>query len=396
MMTRPLAGLKVLDLSRYIAGPHCATVLGDLGADVVKVERPQLGDDTRTFKPELGGESLYFLMFNRSKRGMTLDFRNPQAQELLRRLAREADVLVENFRPGTMERMGCGWEELHAINPRLVMARISGFGQNNSMSSRPCFDGVAQATTGLMDLTGDPDGPPMMAGTFVVDYSTALYAAIGILAALQNRERTGTGEMVDVSLMGSAASLLMTALPECLLLGEPPTRRGNRDRYTAPANVFRAADGAWMLVQAGNEQLFKRFAAMIGRPELLDDPRFATLAARMENVEAAEALVAGWVAGLAADEAVRRLGEAEIPCAKVSTVSDIAANAYMREAGNIIDVEHPAVGPVPMSGPVVRVGSGRHAVEPAPTLGQHTDEVLADWLKLTPDDVAVLRSNRAV
>nr|MDA8248929.1 CoA transferase [Rhodospirillales bacterium] len=203
-MTRPLSGLKVLDLSRYIAGPHCATVLGDLGADVVKVERPGLGDDTRFFPPDIGGESVYFLMFNRSKRGITLDFRNPQAQALLRRLAGQADVLIENFRPGTMERMGCGWDELHAVNPRLIMARISGYGQTTSLASQPCFDGIAQATSGLMDLTGAPDGAPMLAGTFVVDYSTALYACVGILAALAQRHGTGKGQMVDVSLMGSA------------------------------------------------------------------------------------------------------------------------------------------------------------------------------------------------
>ncbi|MCW2242357.1 CaiB/BaiF CoA transferase family protein [Azospirillum canadense] len=305
-------------------------------------------------------------------------------------------MLIENFRPGTMERMGCGWDALHALNPRLVMARISGFGQNNSMASRPCFDGVAQATTGLMDLTGDPGGAPMMAGTFVVDYSTALYAAVGILAALQKRAVTGKGDMVDVSLMGSAASLLMTALPEYLMHGTKLTRRGNRDRYTAPANTFQAADGAWLLVQAGNDQLFRRFVAMIGRPELLEDPLFATLSARMANVDAAEKLVADWVAGVTADEALSRLSAAELPCARIATIGDVAANPYMREARNIIEVDHPTAGRVPMSGPVVRVGGKVPDVTPPPLLGQHTDEVLAEWLRLAPSDIAALKSDRVV
>jgi len=391
-MKGPLAGLKVLDLSRYIAGPHCATVLGDLGADVVKVEKPRLGDDTRSFQPEIGGESLYYLMFNRSKRGITLDFRNPDAQVLLRRLAREADVLIENFRPGTMERMGCGWEELHAVNPRLIMARISGYGQGTSMAGEPCFDGIAQATSGLMDLTGSPDGAPMQAGTFVVDYSTALYACIGILAAIARRHATGEGEMVDVSLMGSAVSLLMTAIPEYVTLGTIRTRSGNRDRYTAPANTFRAKDGAWVHVIAGNNHLFKRFVRMIDRPDLLEDPRFSTLEARMKNVEAAEAIVADWVASVTADEAVKCLSSAELPSAKVATIEDVAESPYMRESGNIIDVEHPTAGVIAMNGSVIRMSGEAMPVAPAPRLGEHTDQVLAEWLKLSAHEIASLKA----
>jgi crotonobetainyl-CoA:carnitine CoA-transferase CaiB-like acyl-CoA transferase len=395
-MTRPLSGLKVLDLSRYIAGPHCATVLGDLGADVVKVERPKMGDDTRSFAPEIGGESIYFLMFNRSKRGITLDFRNQEAQALLRRLVGQADVLIENFRPGTMERMGCGWDELRAVNPRLIMARISGYGQTTSLANQPCFDGIAQATSGLMDLTGSPDGSPMLAGTFVVDYSTALYACIGILAALEQRHATGEGQMVDVSLMGSATSLLMTAIPEYVVKGTQLTRSGNRDRYTAPANTFQAKDGPWIHVIAGGDPLFKRFVRMIGRPELLEDPRFSTLAARMQNVEAAEAIVAEWVGSLIADEVVMRLSEAELPSAKVATIKDVVENSYLREAANIIDVEHPTAGTVPMSGPVIKVGSEAPPVAPAPLLGQHTEEVLAEWLQLSAAEIADLKIARVV
>lgn len=395
-MKKPLAGLKVLDVSRYLAGPHCATVLGDLGADVVKVERPKLGDDTRSFAPSIGGESVYYLMFNRNKRSITLDFRNAEAQKLLRRLANEADILIENFRPGTMERMGCGWDDLHALNPRLIMARISGYGQTTSLANQPCFDGIAQATSGLMDLTGSPDGSPMQAGTFVVDYSTALYTCIGVLAAVEQRHVTGEGQMVDVSLMGSATSLLMTAIPEYVTTGTQLTRSGNRDRYTAPANTFQAKDGIWVHIIAGGDPLFKRLAQMIGRPDLLEDPRFSTLAARMANVQAAEAIVTEWMATVTGEEAVRMLNAAELPCARVATIKDVVENPYMREASNIIDVEHPTAGTVPMSGPVIRVGGRALPVAPAPLLGQHTEEVLAEWLDLSAPEIADLKTARVV
>ena len=327
------------------------------------------------------------MMFNRNKRSLTLDFRNPESQDILRKLACEADVLVENFRPGTMEKMGCGWDDLHALNPRLIMARISGYGQKTSLADRPCFDGIAQAASGLMDMTGAPDGAPMLSGTFVVDYSTALYACVGILAAIEQRHRTGLGQMVDVSLMSSAVSLLMTAIPEYVVQGNQLTRMGNRDRYTAPANTFQAQDGAWVQIIAGNDALFPRFAAMIGRPELTDDPRFSTLAARMKNVDAIEAIAAGWVAGLPADEIVRRLwrrghsrGEDRFGQGCGDESLHARSRQYHRRRapngrhGADERTDHQACPPD---------AGGRHA----PLLGQHTEEVLAEWLGLTADDL---------
>ncbi len=214
-------------------------LLGDLGADVVKVERPGSGDEARGLGPRVGGESLYVMVFNRNKRSLTLNLRELRAQELLRDLAATTDVLIENFRPGVLESMGCGWEALRARNPRLVLARISGFGQDGPLADQPCFDVIAQAMSGLMEITGQPDGPPTMAGTYVVDYAAGFYATIGILAALERRHATGQGQIVDLSLLDSATSLLVT-VPEHLLLGRSPTRLGNRDRYAAPAQTFRA------------------------------------------------------------------------------------------------------------------------------------------------------------
>lgn len=392
-MSGSLAGLKVLDLSRFIAGPHCTMLLGDLGAEVVKVERVKRGDDTRALGPYIKGESVYFMIFNRNKRSLTLDFRNPQAQDLLRRLAAQADVLVENFRPGTMEKMSCGWEDLKTINPRLVMARLSGFGQNNALTKEPCFDGIAQAITGIMDLTGDPDGGPKMAGTFLVDYVTALHATVGILAALDHRHKTGVGQVVDVSLIGGATSMLMTAIPEYLVNGRRMSRAGNRDRYAAPANTFRAKDDVWVHMVAGSDAHFPRFVRMIERPDLLSDPRFATLEARMENVEQIEAIAADWVAQRDAEDVVAALRAAELPSARVRTVADVATDPYMREAGHIIDIEHPVAGTIPMQGPPIHLSATPSQVRlPPPTLGQHTEAVLKDWLQLTSDQIETLKA----
>ena len=388
-----LSGIKVLDLSRFIAGPHCAMLLGDLGADVVKVERTRAGDDTRSLGPYIAGESIYFMMFNRNKRSLTLNFRNPEAQDLLRRLVLEADVLVENFRPGTMEKMGCGWEDLRKINPRLVMARLSGFGQENSLAAEPCFDGIAQAITGFMDLTGDPKGGPMMAGTFLVDYATALHATIGILAALNHRNNSGEGQVVDVSLIGGATSMLMTAIPEYLVNGQRMTRAGNRDRYAAPANTFKAKDGVWLHMVAGNNAHFPRFARMIGKPELLDDPRFSTLEQRMENVDAIEAIAAEWIGARNAEEVLAALRVAELPSARIRTIEEVANDPYMREAGHIVDVVHPKAGVVPMQGPPVGLSTTPTAVRrPPPVLGEHVSEVLHDWLSLDDAEIDRLKA----
>jgi CoA:oxalate CoA-transferase len=392
-----LAGLKVLDLSRFIAGPHCAMLLADLGAEVTKIERPRGGDDVRAFAPTVEGESLYFMVFNRNKQSVTLNFRDARGQELLRKLIARADVLIENFRPGTMEQMGCGWEALHALNPRLIMARISGYGQTGPLAAEPCFDALAQATTGLMEMTGQPEGPPTVCGTYVVDYSTALYATIGILSAVARRHQTGEGQLVDVSLMGCAVSLLMTAIPEQMLFGRTTTRMGNRDRYSAPAQTFRTRDGAWVYVLAGNEGHFPRLLRVMGRPELLEDPRFATLKARTEHIGEIEAIVGAWVAEHDCDDILPRMRAAELPCAKVASIADVVASPYMREAAHITTVAHPKAGEVPMQGLPIRLSESpasiRHA---APVLGSDTAAALNDWLGLSDEDVAQLRSKGVV
>jgi len=398
-MSSPLSleGIKVLDLSRFIAGPFCAMQLGDLGAEVVKVERKGVGEDTRTIEPKLGGESLYVMMYNRNKRGLALDFRHPEAIAILKDLAAGSDVLIENFRAGTLESMGLGPDVLHALNPRLVIVRITGFGQTGPIASRPCFDVIAQAASGLMSMTGQPDGPPTMAGTFLVDFTTGLYATIGTLAALRARERTGIGQVVDVALLDSAVSFLMTSIPEYALLGREASRNGSRDRYTSPANNFRASDGEWVHISAGNDTLFPRFAKRAGLADLLRDPRFASAGARMENIEAVEAEVAAWVARHAADDVVRMMDEAGVPCAKVARISDVFANPQLRHREQIIELDVPAVGKVPMHGLTIKLSDTPGSVRrPPPAIGEHNDEVLAEWAGYPAERIAALRDAGAI
>jgi CoA:oxalate CoA-transferase len=393
----PLDGVRVLDLSRFIAGPYCAMLLADMGADVIKIEPPGRGENSRTIAPFIQGESLYTMVFNRNKRSLTLDLRAAAGKALLRDLLGKADVLVENYVPGTLEKMGFDWDTLRAINPRLIVTRISGFGQTGPLARQPCFDVIAQTMSGLMDITGEADGKPTMAGTYVVDYSTGLYATIGTLGALQARQRTGAGQMVDVALLDSALSMLMTAIPEQLLLGRTMTRRGNRDRYGAPANTFPTRDGEWVHLASAGEPMFRALATTLGRPELADDPRFYDNDARMTNVEALEEIIAAWTRTLTAAQLLEALQAIGVPSAKVARVSELVEHPHLAHRGQLLEMQHPKAGTVPMQGFSVRFAASpmrlRHA---PPMLGQHTDEVLEEWLALEREQIEQLRHSKVV
>ncbi|MFP6558903.1 CaiB/BaiF CoA transferase family protein [Paraburkholderia sp. B3] len=379
-MAGALEGIKVLDLSRYIAGPMCAMQLADMGADVIKVERTGKGEDTRQNLPQINGESLYFMTFNRNKRSVALDFRNPKDQETLRQLASKADVLIENFRPGTMEKMGCGWDTLQALNPRLVMVRISGFGQTGPLARRACFDAIAQAMSGLMSMTGQSDGPPTLAGTFMVDYTSALYATIGTLSALHSRQTSGKGQLVEATLLESAASLLLTAIPQQKQLDNTMSRCGNLDRYTAPVNSYQTSDGRWVYLAAGTDALFPRLVSAMKQPGLLDDERFATAHARLANGLAIDAVVAEWVKGRTADAVVEAMDAAAVPCAKVATIDEVVQNPQLQARGQIVDIDHPVAGRYTTHGVTVKLSDTPGSVRrPPPTVGQHNEEVLREW-----------------
>ena len=387
-MAGALSGLKVIDMSRYIAGPFCGQLLGDLGADVVKVERIDGGEEGRRVGEAIAGDTFFFLSANRNKRGFAVDFRDPECQALLADRAAQADILVENFRPGTLESMGMDWESLHARNPRLILVRITGFGQDGPLAQHPCFDGAAQAISGLMSMTGQHDGPPTMSGVFVCDYTTALYATIAALAAVRARDETGVGQVVEATLMDSGLALMTTAIPEYLVNGELPPRLGNRDRYLAPSHCFRGRDGGWVYVVAGNDQHFHRFAAAMDQPNIAQDPRYATFVARNTNVDTLEILINDWAAQHDSADILAKLHAADVPCEKVATIADVVTNPQVLHRRQIVDVPHPIAGSVPFQAPAFKMwGTPTEISRGAPGLGEHSGDVLKEWLGYSDADI---------
>jgi crotonobetainyl-CoA:carnitine CoA-transferase CaiB-like acyl-CoA transferase len=390
---RPLDDVRVVDLSRFIAGPFCAQLLADMGADVVKVERPG-GEDARQHKPFLDGESLYVMAFSRNKRAMTLDTRHPEAREVLERLIRTSDVLVENYRPGTLAAMGLGPERLRELNPRLIVTSISGFGQDGPLAERALFDAIAQAMSGLMSLTGDGE-QPTTAGTYVADYVAGLYGALGTVMALRHRDRTGEGQVVDVASLDGLFSCLATQVMATANLGEAPLRTGSRDALNAPANVFKAQDG-YLYLHGGTNPLFPRLCRAIGQPELARDARFAGVNERMANQAAIERIVGEWTASGTVEQAGERLTAEGIPWGPVATVPDVVASPQIAAREMLVAVDHPTLGELRVPGVPIKLSASPGGVRtPPPRVGQDTEEVLAR-LGYGGAEIAALQGGGAV
>jgi len=391
---RPLCGVKVLDLSRFVAGPHAALMMGDMGADVVKVEGLG-GEPSRRLAPLIHGESTYFMALNRSKRGMVLDLRSPAGRDVLRALMQKADILVENFRPGTLAEMGFPAEEIEKINERLIVVSISGFGQSGPYASRGCFDSVAQAMSGLTALTGMPDAPPVRAGFYVGDYGAALHATIGALLALTVRARTGKGQHVDVSLVESLLSMTTTFIPGYLGAGVVPERDGNGNSHAAPADLFEASDGH-VQIAASTDGLFHSLTQAMGRPELESDPRFASHTLRVANAKALNAEVNAWTRQHTKRELGEMLSAHEVPAGPILTIPEVVQDEQLRHRGFFAEIDHPVAGSVGFAGPVVRLSrTPASAAQPAPLLGQHTEEVLREWLGASAQEIGEMRTRGA-
>jgi glutaryl-CoA transferase len=346
----PLAGLRVLDLSRVLAGPLCTMLLGDLGADVLKVERPGAGDDTRTWGPPFAGgpagrEAAYYLCVNRNKRSVAADLKTAEGQALVRRLARGADVLVENFAPGTMERMGLGYEALAAENPGLVFCSVTGYGGEGSGAGRPGYDFAVQARAGWMSITGEPDGAPMKAGVALADVVTGQNAAIAVLAALRERERSGRGQKVEVSLFDSAVAALVNVAQAALVTGEEPRRWGNAHATIVPYQAFDAADRPFV-VAVGNDAQWKKLCAATGADDLAADERFATNPGRVENRAEVVGRLAERLRTRPAAEWLARLEAAGVPCAPVQSVGEVLRDPVLTERGGVWEMEGATYGRV--------------------------------------------------
>ena len=391
-----LCGTRVLDFSRVLAGPYATLVLADLGAEVIKVELPGTGDESRGFGPFVGGESAYFMSVNRGKRSITLDLHRPAGTELAARLAEISDILVENFRPGTMTRYGLGYEALRRRAPRLVYASISGFGQTGPYAQRPAYDVIIQAMSGIASITGPPGGPPVRVGSSVADLSAALYSVVGILAALARARETGHGQHLDVSMLDCQVALLENALARYAASGQVPGPLGSRHPSITPFQFFEAADG-YVVVAAGNDGLWERLCHALGCPDLVRDERFDTNARRTENHTDLEPLLALAFAGDTVEAWCRRLEEAGVPCGPVQDMGHVAADPHLRERGMLETVHHPKAGDLTVPAMPLRFsGVERAPARPAPELGQHTEAVLSGLLGLSREELDQLRRDRVI
>lgn len=382
-----LTDVKVLDLSRVLAGPYCTALLGDLGADVVKVEGRH-GDDARHLGPFRDDESVYFAQLNHGKRSITLDLKDPDDHATLLELARAADVVVENFRPGVTTRLGIDYATLRAVNPRLVYTSISGFGQDGPLAHAPAYDLVVQAMSGLMEGTGTAEGGPTRVGESVGDVIAGLHAAWGVTAALFERERTGAGRHVDVAMFDSLVSLQVTAMSILTATGALPGRVGNRHPVSAPFDTYPTKDGL-VAIAVANHSVFGRFCTLVGRPEAADDPRFADDAARSAHRAEIEHLATSWSTRLTTEQAVGEAEEAGVPAAPIWDLAQALASEQAAHRGLVRHFDHPRWGRTPyltqpLRFPDVPAGSTDATTATSPALGADRDDVLTDWLGRVP------------
>jgi crotonobetainyl-CoA:carnitine CoA-transferase CaiB-like acyl-CoA transferase len=392
----PLAGIRVLDLTRVLAGPFCAMMLGDMGAEVIKVEEPGKGDDTRSWPPFVEGESTYFMSVNRNKQSVTLNLKAPEGRKIFQALARKSDVLLENFRPGTMDKLGFGYKALARLNPRLVYCSVSGFGESGPEAHRAGYDLIIQAESGVMDLTGFSDGPPVKVGNSVGDLVAGMSAAHGVVLALLARTRTRRGQKVEISMLDVMAALLTYQAGIYFGTGQRPTRRGNAHPSIVPYEVFRAAD-AFVVLGVANNSLWIKCCGALGRPELAQDPRFDTEAKRVQNRATLVPLLNEILGTRAAAEWVKQFEAVGIPAGLIKSVAEVCESEHLKARGMIVTLPHPRARKVTVMGVPVRLHAtpGKAATAP-PLIGQHTDAVLRRLVGLGKPAVARLRAQGVV
>ncbi len=396
---RPLEGVRVVEMGSLLAGPFCGQLLADFGAEVIKVEPPGTGDPMRVWgRHRKEGRTLWWPIIARNKKSVTLNLREAEGQEMARRLVAEADVLVENFRPGTMERWGLGYERLSETNPGLVMVRVSGYGQTGPYRERAGFGAIGEAVGGIRHVTGFPDLPPPRTGISLGDSLAATFGALGALTALYHRDaHGGRGQVVDVGIYEAVLALMESTIPEYVLTGHVRGRTGTVLPFVAPSNIYPTSDEDYVLIAGNADTVFRRLAKALGHPEWAEDERFATHHARGENMEELDARISEWTKQRTGDEILEAMREAGVPAGKVFTARDMVEDEHYAARGNIIEVEDPEIGPFPMQNVVPRLtGTPGEVRWTGPALGQHNDEVYRGLLKIDEDELAALRERGIV
>jgi formyl-CoA transferase len=395
-MAGPLQGLKVLELGQLIAGPFAAKTLGDFGADVIKVEPPGTGDPLRHWRMLKDGTSVWWQVQSRNKRSIALDLKNPEAQDIVRRLARESDVLIENFRPGALEGWGLGPDKLLEANPRLIVLRISGYGQTGPYRDRPGFGVVAEAMGGMRHLTGEPGRVPVRVGVSIGDTLASLHGVIGILLALNERHRSGKGQVIDIALYEAVFNCMESLLPEYSAFDAVRGPAGSAMPGIAPTNAYRCADGGYAIVAGNGDSIFKRLMGVIGRTDLANDPELANNAGRVKRVEEIDAAIGAWTAQRPVGDVLAALDAASVPAGRIYTVADISADPHYRERGMLQEVAMDDGSKLMVPGIVPKLSAtpGGQRTR-APKLGENTDEVLRE-IGLTPQQIAQLRERGVV
>ncbi|MBI5934426.1 MAG: CoA transferase [Chloroflexi bacterium] len=401
---RPLHNIRILDITRALAGPYCTMMLGDLGADVIKVERPVSGDESRGWGPPFvgkpygpyPGESAYFIATNRNKRSITVNIQSAEGQEIVRRLAGISDVLVENYRTGDLDKLGLGYPDLHRLFPKLIYCSISGYGRTGPFAERPGYDAILQAEGGMMSITGPVDGPPSRVGIPIIDITSGMFAATAILAALHARDLTGEGQQVDISLFDSHIALLSNVASNYLVGEAAPRRLGNAHPNLAPYEAFSARDG-WFILGVANERQWEMLCDMLGRADMKTDSRFASNGARVANRDALVDELNKIFFQRNVDDWLADIIKAGLPCGPINSIPQVFAHPQTQARDMTIASDHPTAGTVRMTGfPYKLSGTPAELHAPPPLLGEHTEEILTSLLGYPPEDVASLRIKKAI
>jgi len=395
-MAQVLKGIKVLDLTRALAGPYCTMLLADYGAEVIKVELPGTGDDTRGWGPPfVEGESAYFMSINRNKKSLTLDMKNTRSKDILERMIKQSDIIVENFRPGAADRLGLGYEQVKKINPKIIYCSISGFGQDGPYRELPGFDQTLQGMGGMMSITGEPDGPPMKVGVAIADISGGMFAGFGIMLALFHREKTGKGQWVDTSLLDSQIAWLTYRAGEFFASGKLPEKVGSGHPMIVPYQAFKAKD-EYINIAAGNDQLWKRFCKVINMENIMDDPKFVTNAKRVENRKELIAILSKIIETKTGAEWLKLLEDAGIPAGPIYTLDKLFSDPQVLHRKMMVELTHPKAGKIKVTGVPVKLSEAPGKITaPPPLLGQHNKEVLKD-LGYSAEEIEKLIADKVV